>query len=196
MADYSTYTDQELTGLLKQGEPKAMTAIYGRYWDKLLAVALNRLENLEEAEECVQDVFLKLWKLREQLELKYTLGTYLAAAVRYRVYDMLAGQHRKLKAGTETLADLEEIIPGGVSADAELLEKELIERIEQSVKQLPEKCRIIYKLSREENFSNKEIAAALNISEKAVEAHLTRAFKSIRKNIAITTPIVAFLFGM
>ncbi|MBB5438499.1 RNA polymerase sigma-70 factor (ECF subfamily) [Pedobacter sp. AK017] len=196
MGAYSTYTDQELTALLRGGEPKAMTEIYNRYWDKLLAVALNRLEHLEEAEECVQDVFLKLWKLREKLELKYTLGTYLAAAVRYRVYDMFAGQHRKLKTGKETLADLEEIVPDVIGADAELLEKELIEQIEQSVRQLPEKCRIIYKLSRDENFNNKEIAAALNISEKAVEAHLTRAFKGIRKNIAVTAPIAVFLMGM
>jgi RNA polymerase sigma-70 factor (family 1) len=196
MAAYSTYIDQELIALLKQGEAKAMTELYERYWDKLLAVALNRLENLEEAEECVQDVFLKLWKLREQLELKYTLGTYLAAAVRYRAYDLLASQHHKLKSGAESLSDLEETIAGGTDADAALLEKELMERIEHSVKQLPEKCRVIYKLSRADNMSNKDIAKALNISEKAVEAHLTRAFKGIRKNIAITAPIAAFLLGM
>lgn len=49
MADYNTFSDQELIALLKQNNQQAMTEIYDRYWDKLLAVALNRLDNLEEA---------------------------------------------------------------------------------------------------------------------------------------------------
>jgi len=193
MAMYSSYTDQELVALMKQDSVQAMTELYNRYWHKLLAVAINRLSNLEEAEECVQDVFLKLWKIREQLELRYTLGTYLAAAVRYRVLDLLAQEHRKLQLSSQSLSDLEEVLPSDLAPDAHLLEQELLDSIERSVRQLPEKCRIVYRMSREAGLSNKQIAEELQVSEKAVEAHLTRAIKSIRGNLAIAMPIALLI---
>ncbi|WP_256005676.1 RNA polymerase sigma-70 factor [Pedobacter deserti] len=195
MSARRAYTDLELVALLKQGDASAMTELYERYWDKLLAVALNRLEHLEEAEECVQDVFLKLWKLRDKLELKYTLATYLAAAVRYRVYDLLAGQYYKQKHATGELTEAESGLSDELSADAQLLEKELLEQIEASVRQLPEKCRIVYRMSREQGLTNKQIAEELNISEKAVEAHMSRAFKGIRNNLAVAVPIAVLLLG-
>jgi RNA polymerase sigma-70 factor (ECF subfamily) len=79
---HNTYNDHELVRLLKQSDQEAMREIYDRYWDKLLAVAVNRLSIEEEAEECVQDVFLSLWKRREGLVLKHELSTYLWVAVK------------------------------------------------------------------------------------------------------------------
>lgn len=195
MAAYGTYTDQELVALIKQDHAQAMTEIYERYWHKLLAVAINRLSNLEEAEECVQDVFLKLWKIREKLELKYTLGTYLAAAVRYRVLDLLALEHRKLHMANESLSDLKDVLPSDLAPDAHLLEQEMLDNIERSVRQLPDKCKIVYRMSREEGLSNKQIAEELNVTEKAVEAHLTRAIKSIRSNLAVAMPIAVIFIA-
>lgn len=195
MAAYSTYTDNELVELIKTDNQHAFTEIYNRFWDKLLAVALNRLENLEEAEECVHDVFLKLWRLRQKLELKYSLSTYLAAAIRYRSYDLMAGQYRKQRQATQDLAGVNTDIADAHLADAHLLEQELMDMIAQSVRQLPDKCRVVYQMSREQGLSNKQIAAELNVSEKAVEAHLSRAFKGIKSNLALAGPIALWLIG-
>jgi RNA polymerase sigma factor (sigma-70 family) len=126
MSVYSAHSDQELLLLIGENSERAMTEIFDRYWDKLLAVALNRLDNLEEAEECVQDVFLKLWKLRETLELKYTLYTYLSAAVRYRVLDLLDKQYRKLQYAPEMLSEMQNEPPSSLSSDGHLLEKDYL----------------------------------------------------------------------
>jgi RNA polymerase sigma-70 factor (ECF subfamily) len=191
MDRYSKYTDLELIDLLKKDDQRAMTEIIARYWQRMLAVAINRLDNQEEAEECVQDVFIRFWQIREKLELKYTLYTYLSAAVRYRIYNLLDHQHRK-SLFTQPLTAEIDISSGEFHADSHLLEKELLERISGYVDQLPEKCRIVYKMSREEGLSNEQIAEELKIAEKTVEAHLTKAVKNISENL--TGPAAAFTF--
>lgn len=194
MPIYSEYTDQELLSFAKGGDERAISEIFERYWHKLLAVALNRLGNLEDAEECVQDVFVNLWKIRETLELKYTLYTYLSAAVRYRVLDKMNQQYRKIHFSDTDFSKLSTLSSENDAADANLLQLELMDKIESAVRLLPEKCQIVYRMSRESGFSHKKIAEALDISEKTVEAHLAKATKDIRKNITITAPaIVAWI---
>lgn len=190
MSGYGNHSDSELMLLLRESNERALTEIFDRYWHKLLAVALNRLDNLEEAEECVQDVFVKLWKLRESIQLKYSLHTYLSAAVRYRVFDVLDKQYRKTQYASEALENIVESVPAGTLADDYVLEKELMEQIEAAVRLLPEKCQIVYRKSREEGLSHKHIADELHISEKTVEAHLGKAIKDIRGKLTAALPTI------
>jgi RNA polymerase sigma-70 factor (family 1) len=184
MSVYGSYNDQELILLLKEDNQEAMTEIYDRYWLKLLSVATNRLSFQEEAEECVQDVFLSLWKRRNNIVLKHALSTYLWIAVKYQVINRLDKRHARRNLQTTQLMD-----DGSVpSPEVYLLEKELMERIELSVRQLPEKCRMVYRLSREDGKSNKEISAEMNISEKTVEGHITKALKDIRTDLMLVVP--------
>jgi RNA polymerase sigma-70 factor (family 1) len=194
MAALSSLTDQELLTSMKEGSERALEEVISRYWDKLLAIAINRLDDLEEAEECLQDVFFNLWKRRESLALKYSLGTYLSVAVRYQSRDILQKQYRR----TRRAEGMELLVENTMSASPEelILEKELWLQLEATVRQLPEKCQIVYRLSREEGKSNKEIAAELNISENTVENHIARALKDIRGTMNATLPgFVAWFFG-
>lgn len=178
--------DSELIALLNQGSQAAFTEIYGRYWDKLLAVAVNRLGDEQEAEECVQDVFTSLWLRRMGFAVRHTLSTYFGAAIKYQVIKRLDERYLRHQRATEGLH------PEGTaqSPEALLLEQELMERIEATVCSLPEKCRMVYRMSREEGKSNKAIAAELQISEKTVEGHITRALTDIRSNLNVAIPAV------
>lgn len=184
MVVYGTYSDQELILLLKDDDQEAMREIYDRYWLKLLSVATNRLYFQEEAEECVQDVFLSLWKRRNDIVLKHALSTYLWIAVKYQVINRLDKRHARRNLQIIELKD-DINVP---SPEVYLFEKELMERIEMSVRQLPEKCRMVYRMSREDGKTNKEISAELNISEKTVEGHITKALKDIRTDLLIVAP--------
>ncbi|HEY4198804.1 MAG TPA: sigma factor, partial [Mucilaginibacter sp.] len=73
MAPLQNIPDQELIARLGQGDRRAFTEIYKRYWERLFVVANNRLGNSEEAEEVVQDVFFSLWKRRETLQIEHAL---------------------------------------------------------------------------------------------------------------------------
>ncbi|HWW38177.1 RNA polymerase sigma-70 factor [Pedobacter sp.] len=192
MNSYGSLSDNELVDLLKEDQQQALSALYFRYWDKLLSVAGNRLDNPEIAEECVQDVFFSLWQRRNDLKLKYSLATYLAVAVKYQVIKQLDKQYRLQDRKDKSLYASQEVFHP--SADEHLLEKELMDRIEVAVNRLPEKCRIVFKLSREHGMTNKQIAADLDISEKTVEAHLSKAIKDLRNDLSAISPLILLWF--
>jgi len=96
MLNYKKYSDYDLLTLFNTNDERVLIEIYDRYWDKMLAVAFNRLGNLQEAEECVQDVLCKLWKLRSTFSLQNEkLSSYLARAVRNQTFNIIYQNKQK-----------------------------------------------------------------------------------------------------
>lgn len=187
MRKYNQYVDEELVELLRTHDRKAFTALYERYWERLFHTAAHALENKEEAEECVQDIFFSLWSRRETLMLKHSIHTYLSVAVKYKVIDIL---NKRKKDRLHIKARLPFIDIAAPSAESNLLEKELWERLERTIELLPEKCKIVYKMSREEGKTHDQIAAELNISKKTVNNHLVRSLKDIKNTISSVIIII------
>ncbi|ASU34467.1 RNA polymerase sigma-70 factor [Mucilaginibacter xinganensis] len=181
MCNYTILNDKELSGLLGEGDEHAFTEIYNRYWSKLFAIATNKLRELDEAEEIVQDIFISLWKRRDELSVIDTLSSYLAVSVKYRVIKTLDKRNSQQKYAeysqyTATITD---------DSTQQWLEfEELKSRLAVFVADLPEKCRLVFQLSREAGYSQKKIAAELGISEKTVEAHLGKAIKTLRTRLS------------
>ncbi len=180
MIAYKHYTDSQLLSLLRKGDGQAFTAIYDRYWKLLYYIAMKRLQVENEAEEVVQEVFTDIWARREQLQITRSLKHYLAAATQYQVMNLMARQYRRQMMG------MMEVNPENNAADRSLLFHELELQIQELVQRLPEKCRLIYHLSREEGLNNKEIAYHLEIAEKTVENQLTKALSRIRDGLDYT----------
>ena len=183
MAQYKFYGDQELVRLMRSDDEHVLVEIYNRYWDKMLAVALNRLGNQEEAEECVQDVLYKLWNLRHEFSLiKGELSNYLARAIRNQAFNVLDQRHRaRLKSQNYTpVEDIDLLSP-----ERELMIRELQQQIDDSINALPPQCQLVYKLSRQEGLSNKEIAEKLNLSENTIKSHIKKANKDIQGNMGM-----------
>ncbi|GGC16807.1 DNA-directed RNA polymerase sigma-70 factor [Parapedobacter defluvii] len=180
MRKYIDKADDELISLLKNDDEQAFTELYNRYWKKLFVIAANRITHIEDAEEIVQDIFTALWRRRQTLSLKSELTNYLAVSVKYRIIKMLDKYHNQ-----------ERYIDSVVSQDQVddstqewLAFEELRAELAKYTQQLPEKCRLVFQLSREDGYSQKQIAEALQISEKTVEAHLGKAFKTLRSKLA------------
>jgi len=172
MLSYSIYNDGELLQLLKQSDEKAFTEIYNRYWKKLYGVAWYHLHSKEIAEDTVQEVMAALWKRKQVLEIQ-SLPNYLATAVKYCVFKEIAKGSRDAKAlpqagGTESsLADF----------------RFLQDMLQKEINRLPEKCRFIFRQSRDQGLTNKAIAEELHIHEKSVEQHITRALRHLRTQL-------------
>ncbi|MVT12300.1 RNA polymerase sigma-70 factor [Chitinophaga tropicalis] len=167
-------TDDILLRLLKASDEKAFRVLYERYWKRLFAVACYKLKNREAAEEIVQNIFVSLWEKRADLQIE-KLEEYLFTAVKYKVINYVesllvrqAGQ--KQLAGAITDASTEDTI----------IINDLHNAIQQALSCLPPKTREVFTLSRFEKYSVKDIAQHLNLTEKAVEYHITRSLKQMR----------------
>lgn len=190
MRDFSKYSDQELAAFLRSGDAAAFKAIYKKYWEKLLVVAGKRLDDLQEAEEVLQDIFLNLWLRRKDFELRVSFDNYFAVAVKFQIINRLAKRSREslrnkaFAAGRVTAAE-----PAAVQFDVALLQRQLNDTIDT----LPGKCRLVFKMSREQDLSNKEIAKTLGIAEKTVEKHMTSALKTLRTRFGNLLPVLMLL---
>ncbi len=188
---YKDLNDEQLLELIRQDDDRlAFGELYNRYWEKIFILAANALASPEEAEECVQDIFFSLWNRRKQLHLQHSLYTYLAVAVKYRVINILDKAYRQKQRASKMLIE-DSYEP---SAETLLLEKELLLRLENAVNLLPEKCKLVFRMSREQGKTHKQIAEELQISEKTVNNHLTKALKDISNNLNTSIGTVALCF--
>lgn len=175
MYPFSTYPDDELIRLLQADNEQAFNQIYHRYWRKLYAMAYQRLRSKQSAEDVVQEVLAGVWQ-RRHTSIIENLEAYLAVATRYAVFRQLG----KEEARTTSLSP----VHGDEPAPDEAQDVRLLEQMMQKeINKLPGKCRLVFQYSRELGLSNKEIAASLDISQKAVEKHITRAIRTLRAHL-------------
>lgn len=181
MPDYNILNDKELVCLLGTDDRQAFTEIYNRYWKKLFTIAANKIADLDDAEEIVQDIFVSLWRRRADLDISGTLSPYLAVSVKYRVIKVLNKRYHQQR---YTDYNRVHISIADNSTEQWLEFEELKDRLLLFVAELPEKCRLAYRLSRDAGYSQKRIAEEMGISEKTVEAHLSKALKTLRTRLS------------
>ncbi|MDT3405303.1 sigma-70 family RNA polymerase sigma factor [Mucilaginibacter terrae] len=177
MTEYNLYTDAELVHLLKEGDEIAFSAIYDKYWKVLMGLAYNHTKDRFSAEEIVQEVFLSLWKRKNELAIN-SLNAYLATAVKFSIFKQI----RQVKLREALIQH--HYSPGVCDRlEDQINAKFLQEYIDGIVEELPDKCKQVYIYSRRDGLKNSEISLKMNIGEKAVEAHITKALKLIRLNL-------------
>lgn len=191
MAAYTHLSDDALVTLLKKGDQQAFAEIYKRYSGKLAGFAGAKLFNLEDARDILHDIFVKLWEGREQLHITSNLQTYLFTIVRHRIIDKI----RKNVTREDYAAAIQSYAAFCDSdVDKQVEYRELKQNIERSLDQLSPRIKEIYKLSREEGLSNREIAQKLNLSEQTVKNQLSAALKHLRQALgSILTLLVVLL---
>jgi len=192
MNRYSNLKDGELAALINSGDEIAFKEIYNRHWEELVSSAFRILKEKDACMDVVQEVFVWYWIHRETLTIKY-VKQYLLLAVKYQVANYI--RHEKVR---NKYVESVNAIGGKHSYNEEALEiKEFKELISHFTEDLPERCKEIFYLSRNENLTNKEIANKLQISEKTVEMQITIALKRLRlkigKFIVLFTLLMAYL---
>jgi RNA polymerase sigma-70 factor (ECF subfamily) len=165
---------------LKAGEEMAFDYFFSRYYAGLCVFAKKFLKDAGQAEETVQDVFLKLWRNRNTLDITFSVRAYLFTSVKNQCLDAL--KHTKL--GRDCLEKLADSIPGPRNETWDTyVESELFEFLDKAVEKLPAECRKIFRESRFDFIPNREIAQKEGLSVKTVENQLTKALKMIRNEL-------------
>lgn len=160
---------------------KGFSHLYERHARKLFTICFSRIQNREESEEIVHNLFQSIWERRNEIVNEDgSIERYLVRAAKLRTIDYF--RRKTNKANLET-SDLEDHYGAENRTEDHYLYNELKNKVESLVDQLPRTCRKVYQLSREKGLSNKEIASVLLISEKTVESHMTKALSHLRKNL-------------
>ncbi|MBB6499581.1 RNA polymerase sigma-70 factor (ECF subfamily) [Pedobacter cryoconitis] len=156
--------------------------LYECYWKKLYQLGYKYLGDVYQAEGLIQEVFTSLWQRRDSLLLNEdTIENYLVRAVRFRISRIYSDEVRKVKKMDEL--QQRQAAKDNNHTEQEVLYRFLREDVDKLVSSLPERCKMVYLLSREKGLNNREIAVNLLISEKTVENQLTKALKVIRKGL-------------
>lgn len=171
------HSEQELLELLRVGNDKAYKELYHRYWDILLDSAFKRLGSIEQAEEIVQDIFVNLYVRRGDLHITTSVEAYLKNALKFKIFDVFRRQVTREKYVDHALKNLRH---DTITPEEALQIKELKEKIDNVTKEIPEKCREVFLLSRVENLPHKKIAELLGISVSTVEKHISKATRILR----------------
>lgn len=186
------HNEHELLQQLKKGNEAALDFIYRHYWEGLFFYSYHLLKDKQACEDLIQDIFVRLWANREQLDIQLSLRSYLYASCRYALYKVIrTGRVRE---------DIFDAIYERLHTESpyENVEyKDLVERINTIVSALPPKCRDVYELSRNQHLSHREIAERLNISVKTVENHITKALKELKGALGglISIELLIWLLG-
>ncbi|MEM8893113.1 MAG: RNA polymerase sigma-70 factor [Bacteroidota bacterium] len=154
--------------------------VYRIYVAKLCRIAYNQLNDQDASKNIVQGVFTTLWERRNNLDIKGPVENYLVRAVKLAVMDALRSQSLRRDRLDDFLADY---CGSTQCTEQQVAFNELSSKVDHLTDQLPCQCKKVYDLSRNKGMKNKEIASVLLISEKAVEAHLTKALKFLRNNL-------------
>lgn len=175
MPCYTTYNDDTLLHLLKQGDQNAFTTIYNRYWETLYKTVFNVLRDDALCQDVLHDVFIWLWNRREQLKIT-TLGSYLRAAVKFKMLNAI--RNEKIR---QAAFERYNTIAASVCSEEVTLEiKELQNMINTFINSLPGQAGRIFQLSRNKQLTHREIAKRLHLSESTVKKQINISLKKLR----------------
>ena len=187
--NYSACPDSELVNLLSEDDEHAYLEIFSRYNKLLYSHAYNKLRESEDAKDIVSEVFYALWAKRQQTLPKENLVGYLFIAVRYKIADFLSRKQVK----QHYMASLQTYIDqSGAYTDHLVREKQLKEIIEEEISALPARMQEIFRMSRFEQMSHKEIAEKLALSEQTVKDQVKKALRILRIKLGLIAYIGLF----
>ena len=184
------YNETQFVSALREGDEVVFESVFKDYYSRLCNYAHGFIDDVDEAEEMVQNTFFTLWENRDRIDIQTSVKSYLYRAVHNNCLNRL--KHVKVKKSysqyqqhhADTMFD---------NASQQLLSKELQQQITEAINAMPPQCRTVFELSRFENLTYAEIASQLNISIKTVDKHMVKALKLLRERLKDYLPMLLLL---
>jgi RNA polymerase sigma-70 factor (family 1) len=181
MGAYTSKADDELVALLQADDERAFEEMYRRYAALLFRFVADRLDEREDCEEIVQETFVWLWSHRDSLHHVTELRPYLYGIVKHKVFNYI--RHRVIRRDyVEHFQNFGSLIDNSNEELTNL--SDVLQLLDHSIAQLPERCQTAFKLSRIEHLPISAIAEQMNISTRTVENYITQALKHLRAAVS------------
>lgn len=171
--------DENIVQALRDSPETALKWMYDEYYSYVCSIVYRMINDSAKAEDIAQDVFFEIWKKRETIEI----NTFFKAYLRRAAVNKTLNHIRSKKMDFEQEENAVDIDDGQHSSHQNMEANEMQKRINDSIDQLPEKCRIVFAMSRYENLSYQEISDKLEISRKTVENQISKALKFLRSKL-------------
>ena len=189
---YSEFEDKDLMLLVAEGDREAFTCLYHRYFYYLFTLAMRYIKDESEAEDVLQQVFIKLWQMRDSGAIKDNVRGYLFAMTRNSIMNYVRDKNRLLQRNYRLSQEIgEEEQDIWVMADKE----DLISEMKKAIEALPPQQKRIANL-RCEGLSNQEIASRLHLSLNTVNSHYTKGLKALKTALGALMSLTLIYFGL
>jgi len=175
-----TLLEKVLISKLKIGDYPAFSSIFIAYYKDLVMFAARFTHDLNNAEEIVQDTFVKLWEDHETVEINISLKSYLLKIVQNKCIDW--SRHKKIKQIHSNFV-MESTPPFNYDTDSYILHSELQEQIEIALARLPEDISEVFRMNRYAGLKYHEIANIMDVSERTIEVRIGKALHMLRNHL-------------
>jgi RNA polymerase sigma-70 factor (ECF subfamily) len=179
----------ELVKLLREGDTGAFNQLFGRYSQRLYAFGLKYLKSGPDAEELVQDVFLKIWRNRERLNEEKNFQSYLFTIAFNQIKKYFQNTSLYLEENLSGMTDQVDESP-----ERSITYQSVLDQISTLLEKLPPKRQQIFNLSRFEGKSADEISKQLGISPKTVDNQVSEVIKYLKTQVEDYSPVVGLFF--
>ena len=191
MQTMSDTTEQQWLAALRAGDENALRRIFDRHYPLLLGDVYRIVPDEDSCQDIAQEVFVELWRKRSELDIHTSLRAYLRRAAVNRALNFIKTNRRFVYDESDIPDDTADFSARDISRKKE--QETLEAALHTAIEALPEKCRVVFSLSRFEHKSHREIADQLGISVKTIENQITKAMKMLREALvrhADLSPVV------
>lgn len=179
--------DKRLLEEFKKNNLGAFEQFFKANQPPLVAYANKFLDDWEASRDIVQEVFLSLWENKDKANITTSLRSYLFTSVRNQCVNTIKHKIVIQKHSDNALAQLRELEMSYYASESDthskLYETEIGKKIEETINDLPEQCRITFELSRFEGLKSQEIAKKMEVSVRTVETQIYRALKVLKESL-------------
>lgn len=179
MGEKSVYTIQWICEIAVSDSQIAFRSLYQHYFNRLMRFASLYVSSHSEAEEIVSDTFLAIWNNRKSLLEITNFDAYIYTVVRYKVISHLRSHVQRNISLDELQIDF--FASTETTPEDDLITHEQVNLLNDAINSLPHKCKMAFKMVREDKMKYKDVAAILEISVKTLEAHLATATRKLRE---------------
>lgn len=179
MEQSNAQTDRECLIRMAAGDEQAFRQIYNRYYRTMVMGLMRMLNDVDTCREIAQEVFVEIWNKRATFEVHTSLPGYLRRASINKALNYIKKNKRYVFETLENQVDVADDHEVQVEKQGEA--EDVNQALYKAIETLPERCRIVFTLSRFEDMSHREIAEQLNISTKTIENQITKAMKILRE---------------
>ena len=181
LSNFNNLMRDPLSVRIKMGDAQAFELLFKKHYTALCHFSNKYLLNTEEAQDVVQEVFLKLWEDRDEIDADESLKAYLFKITANRSINKL--RRRKVKTRYDEILKFVYLDNSETTPHDSFLEQELFEYLGVALSKIPPQCRKVFDLSRIDGLKYSEIAEYLNISVKTVESHMSKALTILRTEL-------------